>query len=110
MRTLKVYRNEVLAGTLTENDAGHYIFEYEDWYFFDPKQPAISVTLPKKRQKYESPYLFPFFHNMLSEGSNRRLQERILKIDETDSFGLLAETAQYDTIGAVTIHPIEGRN
>jgi hypothetical protein len=41
---------------------------------------------------------------MLSEGVNRQLQCRLLKIDEQDNFGLLAATAQYDTIGAVKLN------
>ena len=44
---------------------------------------------------------------MLSEGVNRQLQCRLLKIDEQDHFGLLSATAQYDTIGAITVKPIE---
>ena len=45
--------------------------------------------------------------NMLSEGVNKQLQCRLLKIDEQDHFGLLSATAQYDTIGAITVKPIE---
>ena len=44
---------------------------------------------------------------MLSEGVNRELQSTQLKIDEEDDFGLLLATAQYDTIGAITVKPIE---
>ena len=40
---------------------------------------------------------------MLSEGLNRILQSRQLKIDEKDHFGLLLATADIDTIGAVTV-------
>jgi serine/threonine-protein kinase HipA len=43
---------------------------------------------------------------MLSEGVNRKLQCLLLKIDENDSFGLLAQTSQFDTIGAITIKPL----
>ena len=46
---------------------------------------------------------------MLSEGVNRKLQSTVLRIDEEDHFGLLAATAQYDTIGAVTVKPILAR-
>jgi serine/threonine-protein kinase HipA len=44
---------------------------------------------------------------MLSEGVNRQLQCRTLKIDENDDFGLLLATAQFDTIGAVTVKPVK---
>ena len=44
---------------------------------------------------------------MLSEGVNRQLQTRYLKIDEHDYFGLLLATAKTDTIGAITISEIQ---
>ena len=107
MRAGKVYRNKVLAGTLKEVSPREYVFRYEDAYFADSSLPAISLTLPKRQQEYRSDHLFSFFFNMLSEGVNRDLQSRQLQIDENDYFGLLLATAQYDTIGAVTIQPAE---
>ena len=106
MRTLEIYRSGILAGLLIEENRNHYVFRYEDQYFLDEKKPAVSLTLPKSQKEYTSEYLFPFFFNMLSEGVNRKLQSMQLKIDENDNFGLLAATAQYDTIGAVTVKPI----
>jgi HipA-like protein len=106
MRQLEIYRNHELAGLLVEEDRNHYIFRYDDKYFPDPAKPAVSLTLPKVKQEYRSETLFPFFFNMLSEGVNRQLQSRSLKIDESDHFGLLAATAQFDTIGAVTVKPV----
>ena len=103
MRRVEVYRNSVLAGELTELDNGGYEFRYDENYFADTKKAAISLTLPKTRQVYNEATLFPFFYNMLSEGVNRRLQSRLLKIDENDHFGFLAATAGSDTIGAITI-------
>lgn len=49
----------------------------------------------------------PPFFNMLSEGENRKLQSQLLHIDAADDFGILLATARYDTIGAVTVKPIE---
>lgn len=106
MRKLEIYRNHELAGLLTEEDRQHYLFRYDDKYFTDPTKPAISLTLPKAKQEHRSITLFPFFFNMLSEGVNRQLQSRLLRIDEADHFGLLAATAQNDTIGAVTVKPV----
>lgn len=106
MRAIEIYRNGTLAGTLTEEDRQHYVFRYDDNYFNDVVKPAISLTLPKTQKEYSSEFLFPFFFNMLSEGVNRKLQSSQLRIDEEDNFGLLAATAQYDTIGAVTVKPI----
>ncbi|MBI5216963.1 MAG: HipA N-terminal domain-containing protein [Ignavibacteriae bacterium] len=106
MRQANVYRNGIFAGILAEDDRHHFVFRYDDAYFNDNSKPAISVTLPKTQQEYRSEILFPYFFNMLSEGVNRKLQCTHLKIDEEDNFGLLMATAQYDTIGAVTVKPI----
>ena len=103
MRAMEIYRNGILAGILTEENRQHYVFKYDDNYFNDTSKAAISLTLPKSKQEYRSKFLFPFFFNMLSEGVNRKLQSTQLKIDEEDNFGLLAATAQYDTIGAITV-------
>lgn len=106
MRAIEIYRNGTLAGTLSEENRQHYVFRYDDNYFNDTSKPAISLTLPKTQKEYNSEFLFPFFFNMLSEGVNRKLQSTLLRIDEEDNFGLLMETAKYDTIGAVTVKPI----
>lgn len=103
---MEIYRNGNLAGVLTEKNPLHYIFKYDDTYFNDTNQPAISLTLPKTQKEYRSEYLFPFFFNMLSEGANRKLQNKQLRIDEEDNFALLMATAQHDTIGAVTVKPV----
>lgn len=106
MRAVEIYRNGILAGILTEENRQHYVFKYNDDYFNDLTKPAISLTLSKTQKEYRSDFLFPFFFNILSEGVNRKLQSGRLRIDEEDNFGLLVATAQYDTIGAVTVKPI----
>lgn len=107
MRKAKVYRNGLLAGELTEHSRTKYSFTYDDAWFNDPDKPAVSLTLPKTHKTHESAYLFPFFFNMLSEGVNKKLQNNHLRIDENDHFGLLLATAQHDTIGAITVKPVE---
>ena len=109
MRAMEIYRNGILAGTLTEENRPRFVFRYDDKYFNDVSKPGISLTLPKTQKEYSSEFLFPFFFNMLSEGVNRKLQCTLLRIDEEDNFGLLAATAQYDTIGAITVKPIVAR-
>ena len=103
---MEIYRNGVLAGILSEENRNSFVFRYDEHFFNDTTKPAISLTLPKSKMEYASQYLFPFFFNMLSEGVNRKLQSIQLKINEEDNFGLLMATAQYDTIGAVTVKPI----
>ncbi len=105
MRSAVVFWNGERAGILTENDHMQYTFVYDEVWFADESKPAISLTLPKTQKVYESDHLFPFFYNMLSEGANKKLQSRLLKIDEKDHFGLLLATSNNDSIGAVSLGP-----
>jgi HipA-like protein len=107
MRAMDIYRNGTLAGTLTEENRQHFVFRYDDIYFNDVSKPAISLTLPKTQKEYNSKFLFPFFSNMIAEGENKKLQSRLLKIDESDQFGLLMLTATADTIGNITVRKKE---
>ncbi len=106
MRKANVYINGILAGELTEVSTKDYIFGYTNEYYNDATKSAISLTFPKTQQEYRSTYLFPFFFNMLSEGSNRITQSRLLRIDEKDHFGILVATAQNDVTGAITVKPV----
>ncbi|HPA13016.1 MAG TPA: HipA N-terminal domain-containing protein [Bacteroidales bacterium] len=106
MSRVQVYRNGILAGILTEENRKNYVFRYDDSYFANSDMPAISLTLLKSQQEYKSKFLVPFFFNMLSEGVNKKLQCKQLRIDLEDNFGLLGATAMYDTIGAITIKPL----
>lgn len=100
-----VYNNSILAGILEETPQG-YTFTYNEDYFHDVEQPAISLSLPKITAVHYSPVLFPFFYGLLSEGVNKQTQCRMLQIDENDAFGLLLKTAHTETIGAITIKEI----
>jgi serine/threonine-protein kinase HipA len=73
----------------------------------DSTKMGISLTLPKTQQEYHSKYLFPFFYNMLPEGSNKQIVCKHLRIDPDDYFGLLMSVAKTDTIGAVRVIKIE---
>ena len=100
-----VYFNGALAGYLSKlND--RYSFQYDNNYLTDPNNPSISITLPKRSEPYYSEILFPFFYGLLTEGDNKELQCRILKIDEADNFTRLIKTAGFDTIGGITVREI----
>lgn len=104
MRRAKVYNHGRLAGVLEELDDGTFLFQYDSSYLADPDTSAVSLTLPKRAEAYRSDELFAFFYGLLSEGSTRRMQSQLLRIDEDDAFGLLAATAR-DAIGSVTLGP-----
>tara|TARA_B100000745_G_C20029544_1_gene350427 strand:- start:467 stop:787 length:321 start_codon:yes stop_codon:yes gene_type:complete len=106
MRQAEIYYKGEKAGMLTQLDNGHFVYEYEDLWLADNSKPPISLTLPKSKNKYESDYLFPFFYNMLPEGTNKQVVCKHMRIDTNDYFSLLLITARYDTIGAVTVRKI----
>jgi serine/threonine-protein kinase HipA len=102
MRAAQVLYNGRLAGILSQS-AGIYRFLYDKNYLARAESRPVSLTLPLQEAHYESNVLFPVFVNMLSEGSNKAMQSRMLKIDENDYFGLLLATAGNDSIGPLTI-------
>lgn len=107
MRSAVVLYKTNEAGILSQLDDGTFQFQYSENYLLNSDFPAISLTLPKKKLAYKSEFLFPFFYNMLPEGSNKQKVCFLLRIDETDYFSLLLNTAKFDTIGAVRIFKME---
>ncbi len=101
-----LYKDEE-AGILTQHDDGSFTFRYHDIWMADTNKNGISLTLPKNEQEYHSKFLFPFFYNMLPEGSNKQVVCKYNQIDQNDYFGLLMTTAKNDSIGAVRVIKIE---
>ena len=110
MRQAKVLFKNQEAGVLTQHDNGYFTFSYNEAWLTDNSKPAISLTLPKSEQSFHAPFLFPFFFNMLPEGTNKQVVCKLNRIDTNDYFGLLITTANTDSIGAVTLVKIIGDN
>lgn len=102
MSVAQVLYNGRLAGILSKSE-GVYYFVYDKDYLTGAGNRPVSLTLPLREAPYESNVLFPVFVNKLSEGANKAIQSRLLKIDENDYFGLLLATAGNDGIGPLTI-------
>jgi serine/threonine-protein kinase HipA len=103
MREAKVLYKEEEAGRLLQQDDGSFIFLYHNEWVLDNVKPSISLTLPKAQKEFQSPFLFPFFYNMLPEGSNKQMVCKLNRIDQSDYFGLLMTTSKNDSIGAVRV-------
>ncbi len=103
MREAKVLYKDEEAGRLLQQDDGSFIFLYHIEWVLDNSKPSISLTLPKAQKEFQSPFLFPFFYNMLPEGSNKQMVCKLNRIDQSDYFGLLMTTAKNDSIGAVRV-------
>lgn len=107
MRKAKVLFKNEEAGILIQHDDASFTFRYHnEWIFNDSKQ-SISLTLPKSEREFHAKFLFPFFFNMLPEGTNKQVACKLNRIDEDDNFGLLLTSAKIDSIGVVRILKIE---
>lgn len=104
LKTAEVFYKNELAGFLYKTENG-YVFVYDN--DFVKKDIPISVSLPPRKEPYESEDLFSFFQGLLPEGWYLDLVATKKKIDRKDSFGILLSTTGFDTIGAVTVRPIE---
>jgi len=103
MRSAGILYKDQEAGLLAQQDDGSFSFRYHDAWMTDSSKPGICLSLPKSKQEYHSPSLFPFFFHMLPEGSNKMTVCKMMRIDPDDHFGLLLTTAKNDTIGAVKV-------
>ena len=100
-----VYFNRIPAGELEKKSSG-YVFRYLESYLADMGNPAISLSFPKRQAPFHSKTMFPFFFGLLSEGENKDIICKTLKIDPRDNFSLLVNSACYDTIGPITVRSI----
>lgn len=104
-QTIILYKDEE-AGILTQSNDGSFTFRYNEAWMADSKKSGISLTMPKTKREYHSKYLFPFFYNMLPEGSNKQVVCKYNRIDNSDYFGLLITITQEDNIGAIRVSKI----
>ena len=104
IRKGKVFFIDDFAGYICETKDG-YIFEYNKEFL--EKNISISVSLPPRKEAYESKHLFPFFKGLLPEGWYLEIVSATQKVDRNDLFGLLLSTTNIDTIGAVTVRRID---
>jgi HipA-like protein len=107
MRKAGILYKDEEAGILVQHDDGTFTFRYSDIWMADSNKRGVSLTLPKTQQEYHSDYLFPFFYNMLPEGSNKQAVCKLMRIDPKDYFGLLITTATTDSIGAIRVIKME---
>lgn len=101
-KTLLIYSDKTLAGTLTQHSPHEYEFAYDASYC-DGLHIPLSPTLPITTEVYRSEHMFPFFANLLPEGANKRTICRHLHIDEHDYFSLLASFVGKDFIGNISV-------
>ncbi|RLA67983.1 MAG: phosphatidylinositol kinase [Epsilonproteobacteria bacterium] len=107
MQKAKVYRNAEEIGLLHKDDVGVYHFQYSRDYLQNEEALSISVHFPLQGEAFSSDILFPFFFNLLAEGSIKEMQCRELKIDTDDNFTRLIKTTEFNTIGSITLKEVQ---
>lgn len=107
-RQVRIYFQDQFAGYLTEGDNG-YSFSYDKKYLENTHPKPISLTLPLSKSTYHSHVLFPFFDGLIPEGWLLEVGEKYWKLNPHDRFELLTNLCR-DTIGAVSVYPIEAEN
>jgi len=107
-RQANIYFQDQLAGMLEEGDSG-YMFYYKKEYLQAPDPKPVSLTLPLSEDRYHSNVLFPFFDGLIPEGWLLEIGEKHWKLNTRDRFELLINLCR-DTIGAVSVYPVEAES
>ena len=97
----KVFFRDKFSGMIIENDNG-YAFYYDENYLNDAEAKAISLTMPLRKEPYESSTMIPFFDGLIPEGWLLEIVEANWKINPKDRMGLLLNFCE-NCIGAVSI-------
>ena len=71
MRTLAVWWDGAIVGTLQVNQHGEMQFTYAPDWLADSTRPAISFSLPKRTDPFTQRQCRPFFAGLLPEESQR---------------------------------------
>ena len=101
MKKAKIYFQDLLAGTLVEDENG-FTFAYDTHYLHHPAARPVSLTLPLRAEVYQSDVMFPFFDGLIPEGWLLNIAQEHWKIDLRDRMALLLACCQ-DCIGAVSV-------
>lgn len=102
-RTANVYMHGTLAGRYVQDDTGYH-FTYDQKYLGRIEAEAVSLTLPLRKETFDSLTMIPFFDGLIPEGWLLDIAVKNWKLDSRDRMGLLLLCCK-DTIGAVSIEP-----
>ena len=79
-------------------------FTYAAEWLAGDHTPALSCSLPKRREPFRRRLCRPFFEGLLPEGAQRDAVARVLGVSPDNEFGLL-EGLGGDVAGALTLWP-----
>lgn len=104
-RTANVFMHGNLAGSYVQDDTGYH-FTYDQKYLNRVEAEAVSLTLPLRKESFDSLTMIPFFDGLIPEGWLLDIAVKNWKLDSRDRMGLLLLCCK-DTIGAVSIEPLK---
>ena len=104
MRTLTVWWEDAVVGSLTTNRHGAMRFAYDGNWLADPAAPALSVSLPKRPEAFPPRQCRPFFEGLLPEGAQRDAVAAALGVSRANEFRLL-ERLGGEVAGALALWP-----
>ncbi len=79
-------------------------FTYAEEWLARDDSPALSCSLPKRREPFRRRLCRPFFEGLLPEGAQRDAVARVLGVSPDNEFGLL-ERLGGEVAGALTLWP-----
>lgn len=106
-RTLSVWWDGSVSGSLQVSEHGEMRFTYSPEWLADAGRPAISFSLPKRAEPFKQRQCRPFFAGLLPEESQRSAIAGALGISKRNDFAFL-EALGGDVAGALTLWPEGG--
>lgn len=103
-RSLSVWWDHDLVGTLELTRDGAMSFVYAAAWIDDPKRPPISISLPKRAQRFSARECRPFFAGLLPEDQQRDAVAAVLALSKHNDFALL-DALGGDVAGALMLWP-----
>lgn len=103
-KRLRVWFEDRLVGTLSQDLQGDLGFAYDAAWLSDPEAPEISMSLPKRVEPYPHKACQPFFDGLLPEGGQRQAVAKALGVSERNPYALLHELGG-DVAGALEFLP-----
>lgn len=104
MRALTVWWEGAVVGSLALDRDGQMQFTYAEEWLAGDRSPALSCSLPKRREPFQRRRCRPFFEGLLPEGAQRDAVARVLGVSPDNEFGLL-ERLGGEVAGALTLWP-----
>ena len=104
MRTLTVWWEGAVVGSLTADRRGAMRFAYDGGWVADPSAAALSVSLPKRPEPFPPRACRPFFEGLLPEGAQRDAVAAVLGVSPANEFELLDRLGG-EVAGALTLWP-----